>query len=293
MDPAGNVLVSLTSAGKVVAVLGDSQDVVASGLNKPHGLAFSGNKLYVAETDKVRVYDYDFTTHKAVNGHKTIDLPGGGFHFTRSLLVLGDKLYVSIGSDCNVCLESDGRRAAIWRANLDGSDFKPYAAGLRNSVFLISNPATGEIWATNMGRDYLGDNLPPDTINIVKEGANYGWPYCYGNKVVDSQTNPGGTKFDCSKMEPPKIEIQAHSAPLGLAFLGNDLLVAYHGSWNRSVPTGYKVVKFHDGVQEDFITGWFQSNGDVLGRPADILVKGSDIYISDDKAGVVYLLKKI
>lgn len=145
------------------------------------------------------------------------------------------------------------------------------------------------IWA----EIFLGDNLPPDTVQNIKEGANYGWPYCYGDKVIDQETNPGGTKFDCTKIESPLIQIPAHSAPLGLAFLGQDLLIAYHGSWNRSVPTGYKIVKYSGGQLSDFITGWLQPNGDVLGRPVDILVNNKDIYISDDKAGVIYLLKKI
>lgn len=293
LDPNGVVLTSLTSSGRVVAVVGNTIVDVASGLNRPHGLAFSGGKIYIAETDQVAVYDYDLVNHRATNKHKIIDLPGGGVHFTRSLLVKDGKIYVSTGSDCNACIESDPRRAAIWVANLDGSGFRLFASGLRNSVFMALKPNSNEIWATNMGRDYLGDDLPPDTVNIIKDGANYGWPYCYGNKVTDSQTNPNNSKFDCSKMEAPKLAFQAHSAPLGLAFLGEDLLVSYHGSWNRSVPTGYKVVKFHNGIQEDFISGWLQPNGDVLGRPVDILIKGTEIYISDDKSGVIYLLKPL
>lgn len=292
-DPNGNILVSEPSAGKIIEVNGNAQTVVASGLNLPHGLAFSGTKLYVAETDGVSVWDYDTKSFKATNKQKIIDIPGGGEHFTRTLLIKDNKLYVSIGSDCNACSESDPRRAAIWRSNLDGSQFSSFSSGLRNAVFLHTNPSTNEIWATTMGRDFLGDNLPPDTMNIIKQGANYGWPYCYGNKVTDNETNPGGSKFDCSKMEPPKIEIPAHSAPLGFAFLGSDVLIAYHGSWNRSVPTGYKVVKYSNGVLSDFITGWLQPDGNVLGRPVDILIKGTDIYISDDKSGVIYLLSKI
>lgn len=290
-DPSGNVLVSIPARGKVSAIIGGQEVTVADGLNKPHGLAFDGTRLFIAVTDGVSVYDYDSSTHRATNAKKIIDLPGGGEHFTRSLLIKDGKLYVSTGSDCNACIESDARRASIWRANLDGRDFKAFATGLRNSVFMAINPSTNEIWATNMGRDFLGDDLPPDTVNVIKEGANYGWPYCYGNRVTDKETNPGNSKFDCSKMEPPNLAFQAHSAPLGLAFLDGDLLVAYHGSWNRSVPTGYKIVRFKGDSQEDFITGWLNGR-QVLGRPVDILVKGSDIYISDDKAGVIYLLRK-
>lgn len=291
-DPTGTVIASLTSAGRVVAILNGQQEDVVGGLSEPHGIAFVGNTLYVAETDKVEVFEYDPKNYKAFNGRKIIDLPGGGEHFTRSLLIKDNKLYISIGSDCNACVETDPHRASIWQANLDGSGFRLYSSGLRNAVFMVQNPVTNDIWATDMGRDFLGDNLPPDTIQNIKDGANYGWPYCFGNKVIDQEINPGGSKFDCTKTESPLIEIPAHSAPLGLAFLGNDLLIAYHGSWNRSVPTGYKIVKWSNGNLEDFVTGWLRPNGDVLGRPVDILANGTDIYVSDDKAGVIYLLKK-
>ena len=156
---------------------------------------------------------------------------------------------------------------------------------------------TGEVWVTEMGRDLLGDDIPPDEIDIVKEGNDYGWPYCYGDKIPDPQINKANSKKDCTQTQSPEIEIQAHSAPLGLAFYKGDLLVSYHGSWNRSVPTGYKVVRFKNGQQENFITGWLDGDK-VLGRPADILVRDenttlrsdseSAIYISDDKAGVIY-----
>ncbi len=293
LDSKGVVLVSITSSGKVVAMVNGVNKTVVSGLNHPQGLAFSGGKLYVAETDEVAVYDYNDSSNIASNKKKIIDLPGGGGHFTRSLLISNGKLFVSIGSSCNVCNETDSHRASIWSANLDGSDFKLYASGLRNSVFMIENPTTHEIWATEMGRDLLGDDIPPDEINVIHENSDYGWPYCYGNKIVDSETNPGNTHHDCRKTVSPLLNIQAHSAPLGLAFFKNNLLVSYHGSWNRTTPTGYKVVRFVQGKLEDFITGWLTNNGKVLGRPVDILVNGNNIYISDDKAGVIYLVKEM
>ena len=292
LDPSGVVIVSIPNQGRVVALFNGEVEEVVAGLNKPHGLAFSGNKLYVAETNQVSVYDYDTRIYKAINKKKIIDLPFGGRHITRSLLIKEGKIYVSIGSSCDTCVESDKRRGAIWFANLDGSDFKPYARGLRNSVFMTLSPATNEIWATEMGRDFLGDDTPPDEVNIIREGKFYGWPFCWGDGSPDRDENKNGTKFDCAGSVNPQIKLQAHSAPLGLAFLDNDLLVSYHGSWNRSIPTGYKVVRFRNGVQEDFISG-FTRGSEVLGRPVDILLKGSDIYISDDKAGVVYLLKAI
>lgn len=293
LDSTGIVLVSLTSQGKVVALAGSEKITVADGLNRPHGLAFAGSKLYVAETSGVVTFDYDASTRKASNKKKIVDLPSGGGHFTRSIAIKGGKLYVSTGSSCNVCIESDKRRAAIWQSNLDGGDFRPFATGLRNSVFMTFHPGTGEMWATEMGRDNLGDDNPPDEVNIVREGQFYGWPYCWGDGSKDKDTNGGGSKYDCSKSTNPAFKLQAHSAPLGLAFLDKDLLIAYHGSWNRSVPTGYKVVRVRNGNIEDFVSGWLRPDGSVLGRPADVLVKGREIYISDDKAGAVYLLKPI
>lgn len=303
-DPAGNLVVSIPSEGKVVALPDRNADgaadeviTVIDGLNRPHGLATRCTErceFYIAETDKVIVYDYDEKNLKAINPRKIIDLPGGGNHFTRTLLFMpapqDHRLLISVGSSCNVCEESDWRRAKILSANADGSALKEFAKGLRNAVFMTIHPVTGKIWATEMGRDLLGDDLPPDEINIIEEGKNYGWPKCYGKNVCEDST-------------PSYIDIPAHSAPLGLAFFPEEgwpeeywhnLLVAYHGSWNRSVPTGYKIVRYKLDEQgnylgeEDFITGWLTSQG-ALGRPVDILIQpGGIIYISDDKAGVIY-----
>jgi len=283
---------SLTSQGRVVAIPNGTTETIASGLTRPHGIAFTDDKLYVAQLNEVTLFEYDKENLKAFNPRKIIDLPGGGRHFTRSLLIKDGKLYVSIGSSCDTCIEKDERFAAIWRANLDGSDFKPFATGLRNSVFMAVNPQTKEIWATEMGRDFLGDDIPPDEVNIIREKGFYGWPYCWGEANPDKDFNKDGRSFDCTKSINPEVSLPAHSAPLGLSFLNGDLLVAYHGSWNRTTPTGYKVVKYAKGQLTDFISGWLKGS-DVLGRPADILVKDGDVYISDDKTGVIYLLKAL
>lgn len=282
-DPIGNLLVSSPATGKVFAVspTGEVSTVVSS-LNNPHGLAFKDGKLYIAETNAVAVYDYD---GKATNRKKIIDLPSGGNHFSRTIGFGPDgKLYISIGSSCNVCVEKDAHRASI---QVYDGELKPFATGLRNSVFFTWR--NGDMWATDMGRDLIGDNIPPEEVNIVKDGKNYGWPYCYGKRIAD--TTFGGTDEFCKTTEPSFIDYQAHSAPLGLAFDKNYLYVAYHGSWNRTVPTGYKIVRFdlnNNNQASDFITGWLQGSS-ALGRPVDLIfdTKGN-LYISDDKAGVIY-----
>lgn len=322
-DPYGNLLVSIPSQGKVVA-LGFKEDgtakdpvTIVEKLNYPHGLAFrcrDNCKLYIAESDQVATYDYSADL-KATNKQKIIDLPSGGNHRSRTIMFMPypdeDKLLISVGSSCNVCNESDDRRAKILIANYDGTSLKTFAKGLRNSVFMAIHPVNGKIWATEMGRDLLGDNTPPDEINIIEQDKNYGWPVCYGKNIHDNNfdkntyiRNPCMEPFET----PSHIDIPAHSAPLGLAFVPEEgwpedywynALVAYHGSWNRSVPTGYKIVRYKLDAQgkylgeEDFITGWLNNpptGGDsALGRPVDILIQpGGTIFISDDKAGVIY-----
>ncbi len=317
-DPGGTLLASIPAQGRVVALpdkngdgIADRVVTVAQGLDQPHGLTFrrvnGKTRLYIAEVKQLAVYDYDEKSFKATNKKKIADLPKGGRHRTRTMVFLpppDGRLLISVGSSCNVCVEKDWRYAKVLAANPDGGNLKPFASGLRNAVFMALNPLTKQVWVTEMGRDYLGDNLPPDEINILEEGKNYGWPYCYGKRVHDDQFDPQGAKKDfCQQTVPSYIDLPAHSAPLGLAFFPeagwppeyrHHLLVAFHGSWNRTTPTGYKVVrlKLDDkgrslGI-EDFISGWLTPKG-ALGRPVDILIKrDGEIYLSDDKAGVVY-----
>jgi glucose/arabinose dehydrogenase len=262
------------------------------------------------------VYDYDRAAAKTSNGKKLLDLPGGGNHTTRTIKIVATgtqkRLLVSIGSSCNVCTEQDLRRAAVWQADLpDGTNFRSYATGLRNSVFMSTRPGTNELWATEMGRDLLGDDTPPDEINILTEGKNYGWPICYGHNIHDTNFDRNQYIQDpCANSVPAHIDIPAHSAPLGLTFLGQswpkefqgDLLVALHGSWNRSVPSGYKIVRYKlaaDGSvlsSSDFLTGFLPAKSKTaLGRPVDILDASTQdtrvLYVSDDKAGVIYQIK--
>jgi len=332
--PNGGLLVSIPASGKVVRVHDANGDgvvdetlTVVSGLNRPHGMATRCDtsgvcKLYIAESDRVATYDYDNERSRATNKKKIIDLPDGGNHFTRTIMFTPlevknpltgfmpypneDKLLISVGSTCNVCNEKDWRRAKVLVANADGTDLKVFASGLRNAPFLAIHPVTGKIWVTEMGRDLLGDNTPPDEVNIIEEGKNYGWPICYGKNIHDNAfdkniyiRNPCMEPFEM----PSYIDIPAHSAPLGLAFTPEEgwpeqywhnLFVAYHGSWNRTVPTGYKIARYKLDAQgnylgeEDFISGWLK-NDEALGRPVDILTEpGGIMYVSDDKAGVIY-----
>ena len=319
-SPGGVLLVSESGEGKVVA-LPDSKHAgkaertvdVLSQLNEPHGLAFYAGKLYVAENDKLRRYDWDEANLRTSNPVKIADLPSGGGHSTRTLLFHGGKMYVSTGSSCNVCIEKDPRRAAVMEFNPDGSGQKIFAKGLRNAVGLAVNPKTGTVWATVNGRDWLGDDLPPEVIvDLGKGGGDFGWPYCYGDRVPDSNfAKPGSEtgKDRCQSVVEPKVQMQAHSAPLGLAFYEgpqfpaeyrNNIFVAFHGSWNRSIPTGYKVVrvKLDDKGQpqngaEDFITGWLapgeKHKGRWMGRPVGIIFDSEgSMYLSDDAGGVIY-----
>lgn len=310
-DPGGTLLTSIPSQSKVVALPDTDHDGVAEsavtvidGLTLPHGIAFREGVLYVAETNQVASYTYDPKTMKAINKKKLFDLPPGGNHFSRTIGFGPDgKLYTSIGSSCNVCVEKDARRAKIYVANPDGSDFREYASGLRNSVFFVWHPQTKDMWATDMGRDLLGDNTPSEEVNIVRDGGFYGWPYCYNNRIHDRAFDPSDeAKKKCEGSIAPHITFQAHSAPLGLAFIPDswpeeyrgDLLVSYHGSWNRSQPTGYKVARFNLDAngkstgESDFIAGFLQGSG-ALGRPVDLLFDADGVlYVSDDKSGTIY-----
>lgn len=311
-DEKGNMWVSQISEGTITIVEKGSngkaggQRIVFSDLQKPHGLAFDPqdpNVLFIAEENKVsRV-----TVRPEIGTlQKLIDLPEGSLHASRTINFGPDgRLYVAIGSSCNACEEEDPLRAKIYVMDKDGSNFKEFARGLRNTVFFTWHPGTKQMWGTDMGRDLLGDDVPPDELNIIEEGKNYGWPTCYGNNIHDTDydknvyiRNPCMEPFET----PAYVEFQAHSAPLGLAFVPpswpqeyrDNLIVAFHGSWNRTEPTGYKLVriKLHpNGAylgQEDFISGWLTDDG-ALGRPVDV-VFGPDnqLYVSDDKAGVVY-----
>ena len=304
LGPGGEVYATRTESGKVVRFsdqnhngVADRVSTVLTGLNEPHGLAFRGETLYVAETNRVVRFDLPRTTPVVL----VPNLPSGGGHSTRTLLLRGDQMYVSIGSSCNLCDESDRRRAAVVRYRLDGSGEELFATGLRNSVGLAFSPETGDLWATNNDRDNLGDDLPPDRVNILRHGRFYGWPLCYlPGKPNPEYASQAGT---CGEVTGPAVAFPAHSAPLGLAFYQGttfpeqyrgSAFVAFHGSWNRSFPTGYRVVFLPTqkgaptGGWKNFILGW-QEGRRRWGRPVDVLpLSDGSMLISDDEGGRIY-----
>ncbi|MDX2167916.1 MAG: PQQ-dependent sugar dehydrogenase, partial [Deltaproteobacteria bacterium] len=317
--PIGDLLVSAPREGAIYLVERDADGdgvadapprVLLGRLNQPHGLAIHREWLYVAEADGVFRIRFDPETHSVIGRPERIitGLPAGGNHWTRTVVVGPDEqLYVSVGSSCNACVEDDARRAAILRFGLDGSGEQLYATGLRNSVGLAFEPQTGALYATDNGRDLLGDDFPPCELNRVVEGGFYGWPYAHGNRVPDPDLGADHADRIAASL-PPAHAFGAHTAPLGIAFYvtppthpptafpppwDQAAYVAQHGSWNRSRKSGYQVVAlFFDadgGIREEpFATGFVRADA-VAGRPVDVAV-GPDgaLYISDDFTGAIY-----
>ncbi|MEE2987089.1 MAG: PQQ-dependent sugar dehydrogenase [Nitrospinota bacterium] len=311
-DDQGVLFLSRTRAGKVVALPdkntdggGDRVVSILEGREAPHGLAFVniGKDYYLYIAEEYQVIRIKRIAKPFTFGPpKTIvsNIPGGG-HFTRTIKIKDNKLYLSVGSSCNVCIEKNPMRAAISIFNLDGTGGEIFASGLRNSVGIEFSPYTGELWGVNNGRDWLGDDYPQEELNIIRKGKHYGWPFCYQIRLPDPDFGNG---YDCQTTEPPAHMFTAHMAPLGLAFYrtgklpsryNHSLFISFHGSWNRSVPAGYKVVRLKLDEkgnilsQEDFITGWLSEDGNVDGRPVDLEVSPEgDLYLSDDSLGVVY-----
>lgn len=305
MGPDGMLYAVLSQPGRIVrldAKAGGHAETVVEGLNRPYGLAFHDGWMYVGETNRVvRLRGPAYAEREVV----VPSLPAGEGHWTRDVLFGPDgMLYVAIGSSCNICEESDPRRAAVVRYRPDGSEETIVADGIRNSAGLAVEPSTGVIWASQNERDNLGDDLPGEEINVLSDGTHFGWPYCYGNRIPNPEFRDHADY--CRTTTPPALSMQAHSAPLGMVFYTadqfpaeyrGDLFLAFHGSWNRSVPTGYKLVRVRveNGrpvSYEDFATGWLTGRGRPSGRPVDPEV-GPDgsLFLSDDGGGRIYRIR--
>lgn len=318
-SPAGSLVVSQPRLGRLLRLeadrngdgRADGHRVLVDGLDRPHGFDFAQGSLFVAEGGAVARIAYEESgpdTLRTVGEPTRIvsGLPEGENHWTRTLRIGPDgQLYLTLGSSCNACIEKDPRRAAMLRYAIDGSGEEIYASGLRNSVGFDWRPGTDELYATDNGRDLLGDDIPPCELDRIERGGFYGWPYAWGMNQPDPQFGAGQPARIRASL-PPVHAFGAHQAPLGITFLRHPsqaaalrgaALVALHGSWNRSELSGYKVVSLRwDEAgrisQRDFLTG-FLTGDDVIGRPVDV-AEGPDgaIYVSDDYAGAIYRITR-
>ncbi|WP_295801072.1 PQQ-dependent sugar dehydrogenase [uncultured Microbulbifer sp.] len=314
----GDLLVSQPKLGQVSLLRADrdgdgatdEQRVLIDGLQRPHGLALYEDWLYIAESNAVGRVPFDHSDGRLAGRYQRIvtGLGDDGNHWTKTIGLGPDGwIYLSSGSTCNVCIEEDPRRASIMRFRPDGSDFEIYASGLRNSVGFDWSPGDGALYATDNGRDWLGNDFPPCELNRIEQGGFYGWPYANGQRVPDPDFGEGKGAAIQSKIArsiPPVFEFRAHNAPLGMRFLRSPeqsvhyrdaALVALHGSWNRDTKDGYKVISLHWDDRGriragDFLWGFLADDRETVhGRPVDIAEDArGNIYVSDDYAGAIY-----
>jgi len=304
----GTLFVGSTEAGKVYALTlkptgPAAVTTIATGLNRPVGVAFRDGALYASAVSRILRFDgiesrLDNPPPPVVVSDK---FPNDAHHGWKFIAFGPDgKLYVPVGAPCNICEPDPERYAIITRMNPDGSGFEVYARGLRFSVGFDWDPRTKELWFTANGRDWLGDDLPPDTLNhAAKPGLNFGYPYCHAGTVPDPEF---GKKHPCNEFAAPAQKLGPHVAPLGMRFYSgtqfppayrNQIFIAEHGSWNRSKKIGYRVtlvrVENNRAVDyEPFATGWLQGET-AWGRPADVLVMpDGSLLVSDDLAGAIY-----
>ncbi len=302
----GTVFVATRRDGRVFALVPQENEpptvyTIASELKMPNGVAFHDGSLYVADLTRILRFDEIESNLADVPEPQTVidDLPDKTHHGWRYIGFGPDgKLYISIGTPCNVC-ERPGF-GKIMRMNADGTEMETVAEGIRNSVGMTWHPESGELWFTDNGRDMLGDDIPPGELNNAPQaGLNFGFPYCHAGEISDPEF---GDKHDCSEFTAPAQKLGPHVAPLGIRFYDGEmfpeeyrgqLFIAEHGSWNRSKKIGYRVsmVTMDDGTPtgyETFADGWLQGDS-VSGRPVDLLIlPDGSMLVSDDEPGVIY-----
>ena len=310
LGPNGTLFVGTRGEGKVYAVLDRNGDnradqviTLAAGLNMPNGVAFRGGALYVAEVNRILRYDgiearlTSPPTPVAINS----SFPSDAHHGWKFIRFGPDGLlYVPVGAPCNICEPDPARYATIFRIKPDGTGLEQFARGVRNTVGFDWDPATGELWFTDNGRDWLGNDRPPDELNHApRAGMHFGYPYCHGKEIADPEF---GNEQPCRKSTPPIVELGPHVAALGMRFYTGSqfpaeyrgqIFIAEHGSWNRIPPSGYRItlVRLKDdrtARREIFAEGWLQSLT-AWGRPVDVQVMPDGaLLVSDDKAGAIY-----
>ena len=285
----------------------DGVKTLMGGLRQVHGVYLDGDWLYYAETHQVSRIRYDGTLREFQGEAEVVlgGLPAGGGHWTRTIKKGPDGwFYVSVGSSCNVCIEGHPWRASIVRFK-PGEKGRLYASGLRNSVGFDWRPGGNELYAVENGRDWLGDDFPPEELNLIKEGGFYGWPFKHGDNKPDP--NFGSRKSERAERALPMVfGFGAHTAPVSIKFLRKGVpagdkataLVAQHGSWNRSEMIGYRIVSLHWNAageisQKVFLKG-FELDGNVVGRPVDIVeAYDGTLYISDDRTASIWRVEKV
>lgn len=310
LSPAGILFVGTRNEGKVYAVedrdgdhRADRTHILASGLRMPNGVAFRDGDLYVAEVSRVLRFPRVESSLATPPQPEVVSdsYPDDGHHGWK-FIAFGPngKLYVPVGAPCNVCDPDNPVYASITRLDVRTGTREIFARGVRNTVGFDWHPATGDLWFTDNGRDWLGENRPPDELNRAPAaGLHFGFPYCHGAGIQDPEFGAGR---DCSTMVPPMLELGPHVAALGMRFYRGDqfperyrggIFIAEHGSWNRKVPIGYRVmfVPVRDNrpmAYEVFAEGWL-SGGRVSGRPVDVLaMPDGSLLVSDDKGGRIY-----
>lgn len=311
LSDAGTLFVG-TRAGSVYAIPNaiegeQAEEVItiASGLNEPNGIEVVDGDLYVAEIGRILRYDDIENNLNSVPEPVVVTdaLPTSRLHGWRYMMQGPDGLmYIAIGAPCNVCVLEDSY-GSISRMELDGSNLEVYVTGVRNSVGFDWNPETDVLWFTNNGRDMMGDDIPPDTLHRAPEqGLNFGFPYCHAGNISDPEF---GDQANCDEFTEPAASLTPHGAALGMRFYNadafpeeyhGDIFIAEHGSWNRTVPIGYRVMlasldEDNNVVSyESFAEGWLnEDTGQAWGRPVDVQVMpDGSLLVSDDSSGVIY-----
>lgn len=315
VTPNGTVYVSQPGEGKVTMLrdvqgdgVSDNEIDVITGKSRIHGLALHGDKLYMATVDEI--FAAPILRGGKLGPIQMIwdDLPAGGQHPNRTMAFGPDSmLYVSIGSTCNNCIEDDPLHATIVRMKPDGTEREIFAKGLRNTLGFGWHPVTKEMWGMDHGSDNRGDDTPGEELNKLVANAHYGWPHCYNMQDIDPEAPaPAGLPREdfCDETIAPSLLYQAHSAPIGFQFYNSwvypeeykgDAFIAMRGSWNRSKPTGYKIVRveFQDGKPvgfHDFVTSWLvEGDAAHFGRLSGLAIgRDGSILVADDKNGIIY-----
>jgi glucose/arabinose dehydrogenase len=309
--PDDQLYVTEPTTGRVLVLpdrdrdgLADKIEIAAENLIEPSGIAFyQDGSLYVAETTRIlRLGDPDGDGYFQDQEIITAGISAGGFT-NRTIIFSPDweHLYLAIGSSCNVCLEQDERRGGVMRYKADGSEGRIFSTGLRHVIGLAFNPANDILWAAVMEREGLKNGLPPETLYGIYIDADGGWPYCHAGRIIDPDY---GSKDSCEKkLLNPIFEFDSQSAPYGLEFytgsqfpetFQNDLFVALHGTGEGDDARGYKILRIPIGGDsfgpvKDFAVGWLGDDGVPWGAPTD-LIQGpdGDLFLSDDKLGVIY-----